>query len=213
MINSIHKHLLYCLLLALVAPVVQAADEFQEGVQYRRLATAVPTSTPGKIEVIEFFWYGCPHCYRLEPDVDNWLKTKPEDVEFVRIPAVFGRDWEPGARAFYAAQALGVLDQIHAPLMDAIHAKKRPMRTEADLTTFFVEHGVSKEDFQTAYNSFDVETKLRRSQQMAKRMGISGVPSIVVDGKYETDVTMAGSGKSVFDVVNFLVSKQQDAQG
>ena len=99
---------------------------FQEGVHYDRLAEPVPTSTSDKIEVVEVFWYGCPHCFRLEPKVERWLKTKPDNVEFVRIPAVFGRRWEAGAWAFYIAQKLAILDKINQSFFDAIHVHKRP---------------------------------------------------------------------------------------
>ena len=114
--------LLYALL---CAPLALYAANFQEGSHYQRLPTPVPTSVEGKVEVVEIFWYGCPHCFRLEPVVDQWLEHKPDNVEFVRIPAVLGPSWELGARAFYVAESLDILDKIHAPLFDAIHVQKK----------------------------------------------------------------------------------------
>ena len=184
--------------------------KYQEGVHYQRLATPVSTSTGDKIEVVEVFWYGCGHCYELEPVIETWLAHKPENIEFVRLPAVLGRNWEPHARAFYAAVSMGVLDKVHKPLMDAIHAKKRPLGGEEQLAGFFAEQGVDKESFLKAYESFDVETRLRRSQQLVQRYGIDGVPAVIVNGKYLTNGTMVGSTAKIFEVVDYLISKESN---
>jgi thiol:disulfide interchange protein DsbA len=200
--------LLVLLGLPLSIPAAENA-EFQEGTHYRRLATPVSTSTEDKIEVVELFWYGCPHCYSLEPAIDRWLEEdKPENAEFVRIPAVLNRNWELGARAFYTARELDVLDKIHSPLMNAIHAQGRPMRNEADLAEFFAEQGVDKEAFRKAYNSFAVETTLRRAQQLVRSYGVHSVPSFVIDGKYVVNASMAGSEERLFEIINYLIQKE-----
>jgi thiol:disulfide interchange protein DsbA len=183
-------------------------DPYQEGVHYQRLATPVPTSTGDKIEVVEVFWYGCGHCYRLEPVIEAWLAGKPGNVEFIRIPAVLGRNWEPHARTFYAAQVLGVEEKIHKPLMDAMHVHGRSLADEEQLAGFFAEQGVAKESFLQAYRSFEVETRLRRSQQLVQRYGIDGVPAVIVNGKYLTNGTMTGATDKIFEVVDYLIAKE-----
>jgi thiol:disulfide interchange protein DsbA len=191
-------------------PIIACAQEqagFQEGTDYRRLETPVATATEDKVEVVETFWYGCGHCYRLEPVIEEWLKKKPDNVTFLRIPAVLGSSWEPHARAYYTAEVLGVLDKTHKPLMDAIHLQKRSLSNEDQLAEFFAEHGVDKEAFSKAYNSFEVETRLQRSQQLVRRYRIQGVPAIIVNGTFVTNGTMAGSVPRIFEVVNYLVEK------
>lgn len=197
------------LLFALIClPLVLQAATFQEGRHYQRLPNPIPTSTDDKVEVVEIFWYGCPHCFHLEPVVSKWLENKPNNVEFVRIPAVLGSSWELGARAFYVAESLGILDQIHTPLFDAIHVQKKPMRTVDDLAAFFAEHGVDRATFDKTFNSFDVETKLRRSQDLVRRYRVDGVPTVIVNGKYMTTGTMAGSSEGIFEVVDYLVAQE-----
>jgi thiol:disulfide interchange protein DsbA len=185
--------------------------EFQEGVHFQPLPSVVPTSAPDKVEVVELFWYGCPHCYSMEPTVDAWLGRKPDNIAFVRLPAVFGRTWEPHARAFYAAEVLGVLERIHKPLMDAMHKDKRPLNNDQQLADFFAEQGVDKDAFLKALRSFDVETRLQRSQQLVRRYGITGVPAIVINGKYWTNGSMAGTYEKLFEIVDYLVARESKA--
>ncbi len=193
-------------------PLAALASDFQEGTHYRRLANPVPTSTGDKIEVVELFWYGCPHCYSLEPITDKWLEHKPDNVEFVRIPAVLGARWELGARAYYVAETLGVLDRIHAPLFAAFHVQKRRLRSEEGMAEFFAEHGVDLTAFRENFASFGVETKLRRAQQVVKRYRIDGVPAVIINGKYETTSSMAGSPAKIFKVVDYLIRKENEAR-
>lgn len=211
--NPIPKLISWLLVLLWLPLSLLAAQnaEFQEGTHYRRLDTPVSTSTVDKIEVVELFWYGCPHCYSLESVIDRWLEEdKPENAEFVRIPAVLNRNWELGARAFYTAKELGVLDKIHSPLMNAIHAEGRPMRNEADLAEFFTEQGVDKEAFHKAYNSFAVETKLRRAQQLVRSYGVHSVPSFVINGQYVVNTSMAGSQERLFEIINYLIQRETE---
>ena len=197
------------LLFALMcSPLALHAASFQEGTHYQRLPTPVPTSTEGKVEVVEIFWYGCPHCFHLEPVVDRWLEHKPDNVEFVRIPAILGPSWELGAKAFYVAESLGILNKTHTSLFDAIHVQKKPMRTVDDLAAFFAEHGVDRATFDKSFNSFDLETRLRRSQDLVRRYRVDGVPMVIVNGKYVTTGTMAGSSAGMFEVVDYLVAQE-----
>jgi thiol:disulfide interchange protein DsbA len=185
------------------------AATYTEGQQYELVTPPQPTSvSKDKVEVVELFWYGCPHCFRLEPYVQRWLKHKPANVEFVRMPGVFRPSWEIHARAYYTAEILGVVDKIHRPMFDAIHEQRRPMNTEAAIMALFKEHGVSEQDFKRVFHSFAVETKLRRARDMGRRYGAQGVPTIIVNGKYRTGAQEAGGNSHVFQVVDYLVKKE-----
>ena len=207
MLNPI-RYLLLMLLACALPLAANAADPppFQEGKDYVRLPTPVPPATPDKVEVVEMFWYGCPHCYELEPVTQEWLKRKPENVTFTRIPVAFGASWESGARAYYAAEALGVLDKLHQLLFDAFH-QRRKLNTEDELAAFFAEHGVDQEAFRKAYTSFQTETQLRRGNQLAQRYGVKGVPAVIVNGQYDV------RSPRVFEVVDFLIARETGPQG
>ena len=195
----------------IAATAASAGSSLEEGKQYERLAQPQPVSTSDdKIEVIEFFWYGCPHCYHLEPELAAWLKTKPEDVEFIRIPAILGPSWELLARGYYTAEVLGVLDRIHEPLFDYLHKDRKQIKNVDELKAFFVAHGVSAADFDKAYNSFAVITKTNRSKQADELYGIDGVPSLIVDGKFRTSMGMAGTANvNPMVVVDYLIGQER----
>ncbi len=203
------KKVLMSLALLLLMPFAHAG--FEEGVQYKVIENTQPTASADKIEVLELFWYGCPHCYQLEPELEAWLENKPDDVVFVRLPAILGPSWELHARAFYTAELLGVTDKIHKPLFDRIHKEKKAVRNVQQLKDFFVAQGVSAHDFDKTYNSFAVITKTNRAKQAVNQYGISGVPTLVVDGKYRTSAREAGSNKGMLEVVDFLVKKERAA--
>ena len=179
---------------------------------YELLSPAQPVKNPNKIEVIEFFWYGCPHCYSLEPSMVEWLKNKPENVEFIRQPAVFSDLWGKHAKAFFTAEALGVSEKVHADLFDAIQNKRQKLTSEDDLAKFFAAHGVKDEDFRAAYNSFLVDAKLRQAETMGPRYGITGVPTIVVNGKYRVTATTAKSQENMIAVTNQLIQQESVAK-
>lgn len=185
------------------------AEPFDEGVDYQRVAPAQPTEAePGKVEVLELFWYGCPHCYHLEPLLEQWLAGQPDTVAFRRMPAVLGDQWAIHARAFYAAEVLGVSDKVHQALFDAMHAEKRRLNDEASLAAFFAEQGVDEEQFRQAFHSFSVETKLRRAMTMTRRYGIDGVPAFVVNGKFRTSASLTGTRERMFEVLEALVKSE-----
>ena len=177
-------------------------------VGYETLSPAQPTQNPAKIEVIEFFWYGCPHCYSFEPLLEKWAKNLPKNVEFIRQPAAFNELWGKHAKAYYTAEALGDVDKVHADLFDAIQNKKESLDTEATLSKFFVAHGVSESQFKEAYNSFVVDTKMRQAPLMAARYGITGVPAVIIYGKYKTNSTLAGSHEKMIEVINQLIKQE-----
>lgn len=194
------------LLFVFSSPVFSA---FQEGVQYQKLAKAQPTASENRIEVVELFWYGCPHCYHLEPLLETWLENKPDDVEFVRIPAVLGPSWELLARGYYTAELLEVTDKIHKPLFDYLHNERKRIRNVDDLRDFFVKAGVSAEDFDKTFNSFAVVTMTNRAKQAHTRYAVTGVPAVIVNGKYRTSAQQAGSNEKIIEVVDFLISQER----
>lgn len=195
-------------MLFIVPLAAQAADTFKEGEHYERITPEVATQSDGKIEVVEVFWYGCHHCYSFEPDIKKWLKSKPDNVEFRRVPGVFARNWIPHARAYYTAEILGVTDAIHTPLFEAIHDEGKRIGDEDSLARFFAEHGVAEADFREAYNSFSVDTKTRQALVASKEYGISGVPSVIVNGRYRTSARLAGTYENLLKIVDALVDKE-----
>jgi thiol:disulfide interchange protein DsbA len=175
---------------------------------YETLSPAQPTQHPDKIEVIEFFWYGCPHCYTFEPFLEKWVKSLPKNVEFIRQPAVFNETWGKHAKAYYTAEVLGIVDKIHADFFDAVQNKKDKLETEEQLAKFFVAHGVNETEFHEAYNSFLVDAKMRQAPIMASRYGITGVPVIIVNGKYKTNGPLAGSHEKMIEIMNQLIQQE-----
>ena len=175
---------------------------------YEAVSPAQPVQNPSKIEVIEFFWYGCPHCYSLEPSMVEWLKNKPANVEFIRQPAVFSDLWGKHAKAFFTAEALGVSEKVHADFFDAIQNKKQKLDSEDELAKFFAAHGVKEADFKAAYGSFMVDAKMRQAETMAARYGITGVPALIVNGKYKVTATTAKSQENMISVTNQLIQQE-----
>lgn len=198
--KKISQSLLYILLFFSVSAFSDQA--------YKVISPALPTSNPDKVEVIEFFWYGCPHCYHFEPYVQKWLKNKPENVEFKKVPAIFRPSWSAHARAYYAAKLLGVEPQFTKALFDALHKDRKKIYSQKQIIDFVKSIGINGDDFQDAMRSFAVETKIRRAIQLLKSYAITGVPTIAVNGKYITDATLAKGHENVIKVVNELIAKE-----
>lgn len=169
-----------------------------------------PTKTGGKTEVVEVFWYGCPHCYSLEPYLEQWLKTKPEDVEFRRIPGVLGKNWLPHARAYYTAEILGILDIIHKPLFNAIHGENKNIMDEKRLRDFFVQQGVKEDEFNRVYQSQEVTDKVKEAFIAGQGYKLTGVPAIIINGKYRTSAAMTGSNQKLIETINQLVDRESN---
>lgn len=176
--------------------------------RYVKLPSPQPTRTGDKIEVLEVFWYGCPHCYQFEPVIEKWLTEKADYIEFVRIPGVMAKHWLAHARAYYAAEKLGVLEKIHRPLFDAIHNQKKDIMDEKSLKNFFVEHGIDGDDFDQAYKSRDVEENVREAFQVGQRYQLTGVPAVIVNGKYGTSASMAGGYGELMNVIDILAADE-----
>ena len=187
-----------------------ATEHFKEGTNYRKVVPAQPTNVaPGKVEVVEFFWYGCGHCFKLDPAIEAWRgKGKPQYVEFVRVPAMWNDTLRMHARLFYTAEALGKLDELHSTIFREIHVNNDPLSTVEQMAAFFKKHGVSAEEFQKTFASFAVESKLQRADFLNRRYLINSVPQVAVNGKYLTDEGMAGGEPELFQIIQELAAHE-----
>ena len=189
--------------------------QWKPGVNYVPLVPAQPTSVaPGKVEVVEVFWYACPHCYALEPFIQSWLKNKPEYIELVRVPVMWGPVHRAHARLFYILESLGRKD-LHSKVFDAIHREQKMLVGNDEASTqkmqldFAAANGIKAEDFMKAWDSFKVSSSLQRAQELTERYHVDGVPLIVVNGKYETDVGKAGSAGQLLQLINDLAASEK----
>jgi thiol:disulfide interchange protein DsbA len=207
--------------LALVLlPVAGFADpttNFVQGVNYVPVTPAQRTDVkPGQIEVIEFYWYGCPHCFALEPFVQAWEQHLPKDVVFKRIPAAMkGSEFYVDAQAAFTADQLGVGEKIREPFFNAIHRDDdEPLRTDQDaIRTFFGKFGVKPADFDAAWNSFGVQMDISRSQHLTDAYQVEGVPTVIVNGKWKTGAGYQMEPADIMRCVEFLIAKEQAAMG
>jgi thiol:disulfide interchange protein DsbA len=216
------KRLLLSLSLLVLAPValwvaspadVAAEEEYVEGTHYELIDPVVRTANPDKIEVAEFFWYGCGHCYTFEPVVAQWKKGVAEDVDFRGSPAIWNAKMELHARAFYAAQALGVLDTMHPLIFQAMNVDRKRLGSEEEIAELFVANGVAEEEFSKAFNSFGVSSQVRQANARARAAKITGTPSLMVNGKYHISTRGAGSQINMLKVADYLVEKERAAKG
>ena len=198
-------------LLALAAFSAGAA-ELAEGRQYQRLQIPQPTESVGKVEVIEFFWYGCPHCADFEPVLDAWVRKLPVDVSFRKVPAVFRDTWAPGARLYYTLEAMGLLDKLHVAVFNAIHKEKRNLYSdEQAMLDWVVKQGVDRKKFSDMYKSFSIAGKVKRATEMTQEYGFGGVPVLIVGGKYMP--VNAGSYGDMLRVTDALIAKNRAELG
>jgi len=195
------------LILALLFTAQASAQQaFKPGVDYQRIEPAVETTNPEKVVVTELFWYGCPHCFRFEPYIERWKKSMPEGVVFEHVPSVLNPRWIEHARAFYALQLLGAPAQTHKALFDAIHIKRQRLTSLDTIAGFVAEQGLDEKKFRELYSSFPVDTQIRKNIQKEKRYNPSGVPTVIVNGKYMTSGGMAGSFERMLNIINYLVA-------
>ncbi|KVU75834.1 thiol:disulfide interchange protein [Burkholderia ubonensis] len=208
------KKLLSTLLLSLslAAGFAQAAPSAPvAGKDYEVMKAPQPVSAPaGKVEVIEFFWYGCPHCYEFEPTVEAWVKKQGDKVDFKRIPVAFRDDFVPHSKLFYAVSALGVSEKVTPAIFNAIHKQKNYLLTPQAQADFLASQGVDKKKFMDAYNSFSVQGQVKQSAELLKSYNIDGVPTIVVQGKYKTGPAYTNSLEGTAQVLDYLVKQVQD---
>jgi len=181
-----------------------------EGTHYVKLGQAAPTSAPGKIEVVEFFWYGCPHCNAFEPALDAWQKKLPADVAFRRVPVAF-RD-EPFVahqRIFFALESLGKVDAMHRKVFYAIHSEHARLDKPDEIAAFMEKNGIDKAKFLEAYNSFSTQTKTKQAAKLAEAYKLDGVPALGVNGKYFTSGSLAGTNERMLQVADALIQKSR----
>ncbi|MFA7267828.1 MAG: thiol:disulfide interchange protein DsbA/DsbL [Sterolibacterium sp.] len=190
-----------------------ALAELKNGRDFASIAPQ-PTETAARVEVTEFFWYGCPHCYELEPVINDWVKTLPKDVAFHRIPAIFlDARWAPGARLYYALDALGEESRLRSELFEAIHVGRMNYTNESEVAEWLAKKGVDRGKFAAAYNSVAVQSKINRAQELTQAHAVKSVPAVVVGGKYLTSNTMAGSNEALPAIINELIGKVRAEQG
>tara|TARA_B100001175_G_scaffold296460_1_gene285409 strand:- start:24 stop:656 length:633 start_codon:yes stop_codon:yes gene_type:complete len=183
------------------------AVEPKPGVNFKTTKNIIPTESKDKIEVVELFWYGCIHCFNMDPYLDKWADNLPKDVTFKRIPAIPRKDWIESAKAYYALETLGVVNKLHEKLFDAIHKEKslKHNDTRALIKWISVNGKLDKKDVESAFNSFSMKAKLSRSYKIFKSAGATGVPTMIIDGKYFTSSTMAGGEQNAIDIMNFII--------
>jgi thiol:disulfide interchange protein DsbA len=190
---------------------------WKEGVNYTRLVPAQPTSVPaGQVEVLEFFWYACPHCYAIDPLVESWKKTKPAYISFSRVHVMWNEGHRSLARLYYALESMGKLDQLHGEVFKEIHVNGNPLiasdqnpaESERIQTAFVAKHGISESEFKKAYHSFAVETALQRADELVQRYRVDGVPTFVVNGKYVADVRSADGAERLISLVGDLAAQE-----
>lgn len=188
----------------LLTGLAQAAPAV--GKEYTVLNPAQPTETGKKIEVIEFFYYGCPHCFNLEPSLEAWRKKLPSDVAFRRVPGVFRDSWLPLTKLYYTFEAMGLTDKLHGDAFNAIHVENVDLGTDKAIVDWVAKHGVDRNKFSATYNSFAVQNKAQRARAMTQSYGIQGVPTLVIDGKYVTSSGQAGGHEGVMKTVDELIA-------
>lgn len=197
-----------------LSPVASAqaqASRFQQGVHYKPLVPAQPTSvSPGQVEAVEIFWYGCPHCFALDPSVESWRKSgKAPYVQFVRVPAMWNDMLKTHARLFYTVEALGKLEELHPVIFREINVNRNLLDSTDKIVAFLGQHGVTADEYKKAANSFAVEAKLRRAEELNRRYRVQGVPMVVLNGKYTADVGSAGGNQQLLQLIDELAARER----
>ncbi len=218
--NNLRKRNILAMTIAVLcglslSPGMAQEEPFVEGKHYQLLDEIQPVQTGDNIEVAELFWYHCPHCFLLEPFIVEWQKNIPDGAEYVPIPALLTERWEFDARVYYTFEALGLLEELHGKYFSAIHEQRLNIRTAEQLAAWAADNGVDGSKIPDTFTSFAVQSKLNFSSVMSRRYGINGVPAIIVDGRYRTSVSLAGSHAKLIKAINFLIGKarqQRSAQ-
>ena len=205
---SFSKRIFITLSILCLSGIVSAQNaKIEEGFDYRILPIPQAVEVKGKVEVIEFFWYGCPHCYDFEPELSAWVKRQPKDVSFRRVPVAFRDDFLPHSQLFYALEAMGKGDALNEKVMYAMHKENKRLLTESEIADWVASQGVDRNTFLASYRSFAVVSKARAAKQLAEAYRIDGVPTIVMQGKYVTSPSIAGSKAKAIAVMDYLEEK------
>ena len=207
------------LALGLSLCIATAHAQLTAGKDYTLVKPPQPTETGNKIEVLEFFWYGCPHCYHLQPSMEAWLKHKPADVELRRIPAVFQDSWIPLTKAYYTIETMGLVDKLHQEMFNALHRQRLPLVTPESIFDWAATKGVDRKKFADVYNSFGINGRTQRSIELTRKFDIPGTPALVIDGRYLTAPSRTlKADRSVdydrfFQVVDGLIAEARKTKG
>jgi len=203
------------LLSAAALPFIpSAAHALNAGVEYTNIANPIATLDPKRVEILELFWYGCPHCFNLEPDLTAWVKTLPKNAYFRRVPAVFDQTphWVPLAQAYYAAEILGLTDKLHHDFFNAIHLSGQNLNSREVLLKLVQTLGANRKKFEQALDSPEVKSRVAQSKAISNASGAKGVPALIVDGKYLTSVSQTGSHARLLATANELIGMAQQAK-
>ncbi|MCA1925046.1 MAG: thiol:disulfide interchange protein DsbA/DsbL [Thiobacillus sp.] len=184
-----------------------AVEPISEGHDYTLVQPPRAAAPGNKVEVLEFFWYRCPHCFQLEPGLAKWLKTLPKDTQIRRVPAVFRPDWLPASKLYYTLEQMKLLDRLHEKVFNAYHIDNLDLDNPAVLGSWVAKQGVNRKQFEALYTSFAIQSKATQGAQLATTYAIRGVPAFIVDGKYATSVSQTGSETRLFEVLDQLIAK------
>ena len=191
--------------LPVATPALAQARQFKEGKDYVKLGKPVATEAPaGKVEVIEFFWYSCPHCNTFEPSFEAWLKAAPKDLQVRRVPVAFNASFVPQQKLYYTLEGMGKLPELHARVYRAVHVERQALNKDELIFDWIAKQGVDVAKFKEVYGSFTVANQVRKASQLQEAYQVEGVPSMGVAGRYYTDGTMAGNMQNVLQVVEYL---------
>jgi thiol:disulfide interchange protein DsbA len=208
------RHALAAISLGLLAVAASASPANpQNGTDYRTLEQAQPTDTGKKVEVVEFFWYNCPHCNAFEPLLQGWIKTLPKDVSFRRAPVAFQESFVPQQRLYYTLEAMGLVEKLHAKVFNAIHNEKQNLARPEAILEWVAQQGVDKDKFVAQYNSFTVATKAGKAAQLQNAYKVEGVPALGIAGRFYTDGSLAGNMPRALQVVESLVADVRAGRG
>ncbi len=194
----------------LLTAALAAPEPAEEGTDFKRIPTPLAVETGKKIEVVEFFWYRCPHCNQLEPGLEAWAKKLPADVVLRPIPAVFRPEWLPAAKFYYALSDMGEVGKLHGKVFDAYHKEKLDLDNEEQLMAWVKKQGLDENRFSAAYKSFSTQTRAMKGARAARTAGISGVPALLVDGKYLTAISMTFTEERLFEVLDDLIQRARN---
>jgi thiol:disulfide interchange protein DsbA len=205
---------LFAALLVLLPAVPSAAQQpVRAEIDYRVIKPQPVAVAPNHIEVIDFFWYGCPHCNNLQPALERWISRKPDDVIVRRIPAILRDSWAPHARIYYTLEALGEVERLHQQVYHGYHVEELHMSKPEVMSAWAVRHGIARERWEQAYNSPEVQRKVEEAAKLTRAYSISGTPSLVVNGRYLTSGNMVESLNAVIRILDGLVHKVRSEAG
>jgi len=192
----------------MLLPAISQASDYSAGIDYDALETPVATQSGDKIEILEFFWYGCPHCFHFEPALNKWKKDLPTNVTFTRLPSPLNPSWMVHTKAYYTLQTMGEAEKHHDAIFQAMHVQKQKLNNKASIATFLASRGVNKDSFLANFDSFAVEMRARQALQLGQSYKVSGVPMLAINGKYTVSASKAGGYDGMIKITRHLIEKE-----